>query len=429
MICAYCGEDKTPTREHIIPNGFIKHMKKQGVFTYIDHAPVRTIKGEPMVKDVCADCNNGELSNLDRYALHLFLDANNDISINTSKYYFKYNKDLLTRWLLKVCFNSARGNKAEHAVKLYRDNIDYIMHNGPKKNNIAVYASFMGYDLDGFPTEIIEHLKSEREFEFDWFRITKMNNFGSQTFHTTSRAVFINSLAFLVVVSDDDDEFEEVCDKIHNSEYKFELLKNGKTWLKKEQNLMLQSYVAPKYLLDSFGKERNTPEAKIRVLPLTREQIENFDFFYIEWIIDECMKNRDTLRDCMGSVIISTEGYDDELRELYQCKEYQEYFYHVLLEYPEIICLLNMDDLGINNPNDAIIWAAINKDYIMDSNNPNRDFEYDKEKLGKIVLSVFDAINAVASLYIMDGSFIENMTNGVTEYLCRILKINKEDLS
>lgn len=99
--CAYCGTERKMSREHVIPKGFINNMDFKALTVWLDKAPSKVINSELMVKDVCAECNNGELSQLDAYALKLIISYNEKILYETRKVFFKYNYDLLTRWLLK----------------------------------------------------------------------------------------------------------------------------------------------------------------------------------------------------------------------------------------------------------------------------------------------------------------------------------------
>jgi hypothetical protein len=117
--CAYCGVEGKMTREHVIPNGFIKDMNIEEQITWLNKAPVRVIESEIKVKDVCSKCNNGKLSELDDYALKLIKEYNNKIEINTKKLFFKCDYSKLSRWLLKVCFNSARANDTTYDILTY----------------------------------------------------------------------------------------------------------------------------------------------------------------------------------------------------------------------------------------------------------------------------------------------------------------------
>jgi hypothetical protein len=68
----------------------------------------KAIPNEPQIKDVCAQCNNGVLSELDQYICKLFEIAFLRLPARHENVVFEYDYHLLKRWLLKLCFNSAR---------------------------------------------------------------------------------------------------------------------------------------------------------------------------------------------------------------------------------------------------------------------------------------------------------------------------------
>ena len=55
MICAYCGKEAKGTKEHIISSGILGLFPE--CFATIDGERNVIHQGDPMVKDVCADCN------------------------------------------------------------------------------------------------------------------------------------------------------------------------------------------------------------------------------------------------------------------------------------------------------------------------------------------------------------------------------------
>lgn len=69
MICAYCGKEAKGTKEHIISSGILGLFPE--CFATIDGERKVVHHGDPMVKDVCADCNNNRLSYIDSYAKKL----------------------------------------------------------------------------------------------------------------------------------------------------------------------------------------------------------------------------------------------------------------------------------------------------------------------------------------------------------------------
>ncbi|MEG4233590.1 hypothetical protein QUA40_15950 [Microcoleus sp. Pol11C3] len=69
-VCAFCKRQSRLTKEHLFPKSLLDHKKDE-------RKPERSkrflakinnfVDGEPSIKDVCAVCNNGVLSNLDGY--------------------------------------------------------------------------------------------------------------------------------------------------------------------------------------------------------------------------------------------------------------------------------------------------------------------------------------------------------------------------
>ena len=66
MICAYCGKEAKSTKEHIISSGILDLFPE--CFATIDGNRNVIHTADPMVKDVCADCNNNQITYIDAYA-------------------------------------------------------------------------------------------------------------------------------------------------------------------------------------------------------------------------------------------------------------------------------------------------------------------------------------------------------------------------
>lgn len=56
MICAYCGKEAKGTKEHIISCAILDLFPE--CYITFDEARDAAHMGDPMIKDVCADCNN-----------------------------------------------------------------------------------------------------------------------------------------------------------------------------------------------------------------------------------------------------------------------------------------------------------------------------------------------------------------------------------
>lgn len=110
-VCAYCKAQEPPTREHLWPASLHKRL----VAANASAAPVfwlsrlqREIPNEPRIRDVCGHCNNVILSELDSYVCDLFDRTLVHIPERDEIVEFEFDYHLLKRWLLKICFNSAR---------------------------------------------------------------------------------------------------------------------------------------------------------------------------------------------------------------------------------------------------------------------------------------------------------------------------------
>lgn len=140
MKCAYCGTSIKPTKEHVIPAGFTRAVPERQTFLA---RLSKIIGGDQKVKDVCALCNNGKLSDLDANALATLgpqlqcwrREDPEPLSIST-------NGSLLARWLLKVAYNSARAanSKDLHALEAQRD---FILGREPSDTRLWVFGGLV----------------------------------------------------------------------------------------------------------------------------------------------------------------------------------------------------------------------------------------------------------------------------------------------
>ncbi|MEH1941990.1 MAG: hypothetical protein V7L01_17480 [Nostoc sp.] len=128
--CAYCGRTDTKlTKEHLWARSLHQRLQKsrgdkQHSFwlSRLD----KVVETEPKLRDVCDVCNNGVLSQLDAYICALWDKYFFRIHERGEFVNFSYNYDLLCRWLLKLCYNSARIHKFDDFV--YPPLVPYILN-------------------------------------------------------------------------------------------------------------------------------------------------------------------------------------------------------------------------------------------------------------------------------------------------------------
>jgi hypothetical protein len=146
--CAYCGTESQPTKEHIWPRNLIE--KNEMTHAY-NQKTNRLFSGEPVIKDVCAICNNVNLSNLDNYLSSLFennlrhiVKAGTDASLD-------YSYDLLLRSLLKISYNASRAASSDKNTKAHFKFAKYILNGGYAPQvmlRLQIVTSSKKVDLD-----------------------------------------------------------------------------------------------------------------------------------------------------------------------------------------------------------------------------------------------------------------------------------------
>lgn len=139
MICAYCGKEARGTKEHIISSGILDLFPE--CFATIDGIRGKVYASDPMVKDVCADCNNHRISYIDSYAKTViekyFLQKyNRDSTLD-----FEYDYTLIQKMCVKYAFNDSRSRKYDTSF-FDRDIIDWLLNEEDEnpRRNITIMA-------------------------------------------------------------------------------------------------------------------------------------------------------------------------------------------------------------------------------------------------------------------------------------------------
>ena len=135
-VCAYCGSEGVFTREHIWPRGIIRRVPDYGA-RYFGKAD-KVLSSEHVIRDVCPNCNSGVLSELDEYGCSLFDNYFRQADTGKAQVTFRYNYDLLLRWLMKISYNSSRsvGVDTEHLRRC----VPYIVGAEARLGDVWLFA-------------------------------------------------------------------------------------------------------------------------------------------------------------------------------------------------------------------------------------------------------------------------------------------------
>ena len=157
MKCAYCGKEARGTREHIISSAILDLFPE--CYITFDDARNAIHEADPMVKDVCAECNNNRISYIDSYAKEFI-----------SKYFVKkykeddvveieYDYTLIQKMLLKYAYNDMRSRK-EDCSFLDEEILEYLMdiNNNVPKDNITVMCG-LAVNVSPVPDSMFGNMK------------------------------------------------------------------------------------------------------------------------------------------------------------------------------------------------------------------------------------------------------------------------------
>jgi hypothetical protein len=173
--CAYCRRlDRALTREHLLPH-FLHERTRDLDVQFLRAAPGRLVDGEHTIRDVCENCNNGVLSQLDEYATKLFDRFFHTFIVAHGRVEFVYDFGRLLRWLLKLSYNSARANKSTSTdTERLAELAPYILHGTPEPPRVAIYLLLVIPYNEETPPDIIRIGNANVSAFADKFAIARM---------------------------------------------------------------------------------------------------------------------------------------------------------------------------------------------------------------------------------------------------------------
>ena len=134
MKCAYCGNEAKGTKEHIISCAILDLFPE--CYITFDDARNKIHESDPMIKDVCADCNNNKISYIDSFAKEFIGQYFIEKHSEDSAVEIEYDYVMIQKMLLKYAFNDLRSHK-EDCSFFDQEMLHYLMNicdNVPKEN-------------------------------------------------------------------------------------------------------------------------------------------------------------------------------------------------------------------------------------------------------------------------------------------------------
>lgn len=134
MKCAYCGKEAKGTKEHIISCSVLDLFPE--CYLTFDEARGLIHRADPIVKDVCAECNNGKLSYIDAYAKNFISRYFTRRYTENDKVEIEYDYTMIQKMLLKYAFNDSR-SRTECCTFFDDEILHYLLSeadDSPKEN-------------------------------------------------------------------------------------------------------------------------------------------------------------------------------------------------------------------------------------------------------------------------------------------------------
>ena len=191
MPCAYCGNQGPLTKEHIWPKWL--HELEDHPLKY-NFAADKVMPDQQVIRDVCSICNNGPLSRLDDYAKQLYTQYFSKTYKVSRSLRLRYDYGMLSRWLLKIAYNTARASSATDANTLGSFS-PYLVH-----DDCAPIDVFISVGLLGSLIAFNQTTGNRRVTEIRWNRSGRIQLTSLQSEVYSARIVSMNSWVFNIVV-------------------------------------------------------------------------------------------------------------------------------------------------------------------------------------------------------------------------------------
>lgn len=111
MKCVYCGNETKGTKEHIISCGILDLFPE--CYLTFDNERGIVHQADPMVKDVCAECNNKRVTYIDSYAKRFVAQYFTKKYSEKDTLEIEYDYVLIQKMLLKYAFNDMRAHRLD----------------------------------------------------------------------------------------------------------------------------------------------------------------------------------------------------------------------------------------------------------------------------------------------------------------------------
>lgn len=128
------------TNEHLFSTCLLERTSEIIDSAKTARMPEKLIGPDLKIKDVCKECNNEKLSELDTYICELY-DRHFEHIVEPGEIIdFSYDYDLLSRWLLKTAYNASRAQKPGEATDVLQEYTSFMLGEARRPQNLVIYV-------------------------------------------------------------------------------------------------------------------------------------------------------------------------------------------------------------------------------------------------------------------------------------------------
>lgn len=348
-ICSYCNKDKSLTHEHIIPDWYLKIDPSPEDEGFLERIPHRFLTTDIVIKDVCADCNNLHLSKLDSYGKLLYESYFAEHIYKGENVEFKYDYNILIKWLIKMSYNSARIHKTD--LEILNSYAHILISETSLPESVFVYCDTIApsYQNHQGELEIASRNCSEEITKPEWFRVGVFRVPKFDSINWAFRHVSINSYAFYIFIPRVNSkeavvEKEELVSAIKSARQYGVLLNKASSTTKLNEPILdattflgghiVQFPISYGLINDDITKQFIKKEFGTMLYLIDRLDIETRNTENILSVLRHLMSCREIALAYMQKVEFAVDGYDDDHRELYEIEEVVSFLKEVDRQFP-----------------------------------------------------------------------------------------------
>jgi len=426
VLCAYCDNERAPTREHVVPNWYAEVVGKDGLETFNARKPTTHTLGDIVIRDVCGRCNNGPLGRLDAFAKLMYQDCMKSPVFYGESVNFDVDRDQLIRWLLKVCFNSGRVHNSD--VDVLREYRKFILGEAPCPGDVALYAHLVTpTDFRTDPPTAARRVIGDNEvYAPQWFRLTQFRSEPDHLTEVVQRQIYIDAMCFTLFVcdprrTDHSDDLQQIRGRFEQ-EYMPPArmivadgpvtLTAGEVHAVPTLGPHMSNYPSrytdepaspiPEFAEMMQGLVDGTCHAL--AIQVTREEFESGDISHVAGVLADLVRSREAAMSSMQRVAIFTDVFDDDERPLWEIPEARNYLRRLFKACPFIFFLAAPDAKTVE------LLAACWCDVVRDENNR---IDFDMARVREFLDVGFAGLNEVTSRFAISVETNRQISNDI----------------